>query len=214
MPAFPLYIDLTDKKVLVFGGGEVALRKIRTLLTFHPVIEVYAKSLCSDLQKLVHEKQLSAAACAAQFDKEKEPFLLDAFMVICATDDETFNHKIAEKCHEMDIWVNSATCAADCSFIFPSVTVRGDIVCGITSSGNTPVLTKKIREIVDAAVPLWYAQLSKRLMVARQMVKERITSQKIRQEVLKRLTDYGLEHKGHIPESVIRTEIQNANEVL
>lgn len=214
MPAFPLYIDLTDKKVLVFGGGEVALRKIRTLLAFHPLIEVYAENICSDLQKLIDEKKIFKAEAAVRFDEEKLPSVLDAFMVICATDNEVFNHKMAKKCRELDVWFNSATSASDCSFIFPSVTVRGDIVCGVTSSGNTPALTKKIREIVDSSVPEWYGELSRRLIFARLMVKEKIFSQKKRQQVLRTLTDYGLLHEGRIPDAVIWTEIQKANEGL
>ena len=67
MPAFPLYIDLTDKKVLVFGGGEVALRKIRTLLAFQPLIEVYAENICIDLQKLIDEKKIFKAEAAVRF---------------------------------------------------------------------------------------------------------------------------------------------------
>ena len=96
MPAFPLYIDLTDKKVLVFGGGEVALRKIRTLLAFQPLIEVYAENICIDLQKLIDEKKIFKAEAAMRFDEEKLPSVLDAFMVICATDNEQADAKAKE----------------------------------------------------------------------------------------------------------------------
>lgn len=214
MPAFPLFIDLNGKKVLVFGGGEVALRKVHTLLSFRPSVEICADHVCEGIRQLIDGKAVKEARTVLNFDGEEVPEILNAFMVICATDNEVFNHKIAKRCHEMYIWVNSATSAADCTFIFPSVTVRGDIVCGMTSSGSAPVLTKKIRTVIDEAVPEWYGELSRRLIYVRLMVKERLASQTMRAKVISRLADYGLEHEGIIPDDVIQTEIQKANEVL
>ena len=31
---FPMFIDLSDKKIVVVGGGNIATRRIRTLLQF------------------------------------------------------------------------------------------------------------------------------------------------------------------------------------
>ena len=39
---FPLFIDLTRKKILVAGGGAIALRRVRTLLRFGADIHVIA----------------------------------------------------------------------------------------------------------------------------------------------------------------------------
>lgn len=214
MPAFPLFIDLTGKKVLVFGGGEVALRKITTLLLFKPSVEVCAEAYCTGILNLIHAGQVKKVEMVVNFDGEEVPKILDAFLVICATDNEVFNHKTAKKCHEMNIWVNSATSAGDCSFVFPAVTVRGDIVCAMTSSGSVPVLTKKIREDVESVMPEWYEELSRRLGYVRLIVKSKVSSQKNRRDILRRLTDYGLKHGGSIPEDIIREEIEKTKEDL
>ncbi|MFR3009825.1 MAG: NAD(P)-dependent oxidoreductase, partial [Pseudoruminococcus massiliensis] len=42
MAYFPFYIDIKDKKILVVGGGKVALRKVEKLLQFEPKITVVA----------------------------------------------------------------------------------------------------------------------------------------------------------------------------
>ena len=39
-PYFPMFIDLTDKKILVAGGGTIALRRVRTLVKFGADIHV------------------------------------------------------------------------------------------------------------------------------------------------------------------------------
>ena len=33
---FPMFIDLSDKKIVVVGGGNIATRRIRTLLNHIP----------------------------------------------------------------------------------------------------------------------------------------------------------------------------------
>ena len=42
---FPLFVSLTGREVLLFGGGQVALRRARTLLAFGPDLRVIAPVL-------------------------------------------------------------------------------------------------------------------------------------------------------------------------
>ena len=44
-----MFIDLTDKKILVAGGGTIALRRVRTLVKFGADIHVIAPELCEEL---------------------------------------------------------------------------------------------------------------------------------------------------------------------
>lgn len=39
-PYFPMFIDISGKKILVVGGGSIALRRVRTLLKFGADIKV------------------------------------------------------------------------------------------------------------------------------------------------------------------------------
>ena len=45
-PYFPMFVDLTGKKVLMAGGGKIALRRVKTLLSFGAIIHVTAPELC------------------------------------------------------------------------------------------------------------------------------------------------------------------------
>ena len=44
-PRFPLFIDLTGQKVVLVGGGTIALRRARTLLQFGAQVVVIAPTL-------------------------------------------------------------------------------------------------------------------------------------------------------------------------
>ena len=44
---FPLFIDLSGKRILVVGAGKIAIRRVRTLCSFTPVsythLDVYKR---------------------------------------------------------------------------------------------------------------------------------------------------------------------------
>ena len=52
-----MFIDLTGKKILVAGGGAIALRRVRTLLRFGADIQVTAPELCEEMERLEKEKK-------------------------------------------------------------------------------------------------------------------------------------------------------------
>ena len=41
-PYFPMFIDLSDKNIVVVGGGNIATRRVKTLLSFTRNIRVIA----------------------------------------------------------------------------------------------------------------------------------------------------------------------------
>ena len=49
---FPMFIDLSDKKIVVVGGGNIATRRIRTLLQFTRNITAFARKSNMEVQEL------------------------------------------------------------------------------------------------------------------------------------------------------------------
>ncbi len=49
---YPIYVDLTDRTVLVVGGGHVASRKVGALLERKMQVTVVAPEVCRELQDL------------------------------------------------------------------------------------------------------------------------------------------------------------------
>ncbi|MCF0150384.1 MAG: bifunctional precorrin-2 dehydrogenase/sirohydrochlorin ferrochelatase [Firmicutes bacterium] len=158
MNYFPMFVDLTGKKILVAGGGTVALRKVRVLKTFGPQIVVAAKSFCP---ALLQEEDITLLQSSA----EDIP-LSDFAAVIAATDDAEVNHAIAKACIDLRIPVNTVDDAAFCSFLFPALVTSGPLTVGISSSGISPACTmylkEKIRDLLPDDLPAilnWLAAL-------------------------------------------------------
>lgn len=139
-PYFPLFINLEKKKILVFGAGKVALRRVRTLTSFHPSVMVIAREIPGELQEawellkksgdvMVKEKAFSLEDLKG--DQEDIPLF-----VLAATNEPEINREITMHCRKRGILVNNASDVSQCDFYFPAVAFGGGTVAGITGNGH------------------------------------------------------------------------------
>ncbi len=147
---FPIFIDLSDKEILMVGGGTIAARRVKSLCGFAGQIMVVAPTICEAIRELATEYPVKLL---------QEPFsetLLDDaerfWMVLAATDDSDLNDRIAQMCHTRGILVNIASRKEACDFYFPSVIRRDPVVIGINASGLDHGLVKRTREELEAAL--------------------------------------------------------------
>ncbi len=141
MAYFPLYIDLKKRRCLVIGGGQVAWRKIQTLLQFEAEIVVISAAVVPEIQQLHDLRKLTYWKKSYQNGD-----LSGFFLVIAATSDPALNDAVYDDAVRMNVWVNSADDPEKCTFVFPAVVKNDALVVGVTSSGRFPALTRLLRE--------------------------------------------------------------------
>ncbi|MGN1392797.1 MAG: bifunctional precorrin-2 dehydrogenase/sirohydrochlorin ferrochelatase [Succinivibrionaceae bacterium] len=147
MRYFPLFINLENEKVLVVGAGDVASRKVLSLLEFGADVEVVSPKISSNILD-INNKNLKIH-CREFLEKD----IFGKKIVFVATDEKKLNTNIAKICRSKGILVNVADIPSLCDFYFPSVVTRGELVVGITSSGKSPALSKCLRENIDNFLP-------------------------------------------------------------
>ncbi|MBQ0001245.1 MAG: bifunctional precorrin-2 dehydrogenase/sirohydrochlorin ferrochelatase, partial [Clostridiales bacterium] len=125
---FPLFVDLSDKKILVVGGGNVATRRVKTLLPFTKQIMVIAPKMTEELYRMVKMGTVSG-----DFREVKKTDFEDVYMVLACTNDEQVNNNIYYICKDMGIYVNLANSKEKCDFFFPGVVKKDEAVVGITA---------------------------------------------------------------------------------
>lgn len=52
MAYFPMFVNMTERKCLIVGGGNVAYRKVIVMLDFGAKVTVVAENICDELRKL------------------------------------------------------------------------------------------------------------------------------------------------------------------
>lgn len=142
MAYFPLFIDLKGKEVLVVGGGKVACRRILTLSEFGCLIRVVSPALCEELQTALKKELLPLLESGQIIWEEKRyggtDLLRDggAPVFVLAAAEEGVNGQVVNDCKKRGIPVNNASYKEECDFYFPGIARAGDLVAGITASGN------------------------------------------------------------------------------
>lgn len=142
---FPLYVDLTDKKILFVGGGHIAARRIHTLCGFSNHMTVVAPSYEMSILQLKEEgypiSLVQRDFCISDLD--------EAELVFAATDDSELNQKIAGVCRQKGIPVNVCSDQSLCDFQFPSIVLAEDVVIGLNASGKDHHKVKETRQKLE-----------------------------------------------------------------
>ena len=140
-----MFVDLSDKKIVVVGGGNIATRRIKTLLQFTRNITAVAPKTTMEL----HELGKAGFVNLINRPVKRSDFAM-AFMVIAATNDWKLNDEIYRVCKEQGIYVNVADDKSKCDFYFPGICLKDDVVVGITASGMNHKKARAVREKVQA----------------------------------------------------------------
>ncbi len=138
---FPLFISLAGKKAVVFGGGKIALRRIRTLLEFGCGVHVISPENIEEAHEVLE--------CIRWTKREyQKGDCKDAALVLAATDNRTVNSGIAEECAALQIPVSVADCSEECTFYFPAIIRQGKLTAGITSDGSDHIAVKRAAQAI------------------------------------------------------------------
>lgn len=169
MNTFPLFFKLEGRKVLIVGGGEVALRKADLLSRAGACITILAPDISHEIQALLTDDKHEFI-----YENYNKRYMSGARVIIAATDDETLNHEIHADATELNIPVNVVDTPPLCDFIFPAIIDRNPIVIGISSNGKAPVLARLLRARLETLIPQGYGKLAKLAGDFRSEVKSKI----------------------------------------
>ncbi len=167
MAVFPLFVDLKGKRCIVIGGGEVASRKVEILLRFEAQLIIIAPEISSYILEL--EEQEKATVIRGEYHEQD---LEMASLVIAATSSKAVNERVYRDAASRNIPVNIVDAPELCTFIFPSVVKRGALTIGISTSGEYPALSKKIRKITEDIFHEDYSEILELLSQYRNTVRD------------------------------------------
>jgi uroporphyrin-III C-methyltransferase / precorrin-2 dehydrogenase / sirohydrochlorin ferrochelatase len=171
MDYFPIFLRLANEPVLVVGGGTVAERKVDLLLRTSAQVRVIAPELVPGLAERAAAGEITHVA--AEFSPEH----LDGVrLAIAATDKRAINAWVARQAERRNIPVNVVDDRELSSFIVPAIVDRSPVVVAVGSSGDAPVLTRRLRERLETFLPQRLGALAKLAGKLRPTIKARIES--------------------------------------
>lgn len=177
---FPVLLNLDSKRVVIFGGGEVATRRSAKFLRSGAKVQVISREFNKGLKDLKGDIELVEDHIT---DEKIDEHLKGAFFVVAATDDGDLNARIEEEGRRKGILVNRADSPSD--VLLPAVIDEGSIIISIATSGKSPALAKAIKKrIKKILTPEDIVQLELQEYL-RAMLKNMELEQKERENILK-----------------------------
>lgn len=164
---YPIFLNISDKRCVVVGGGQVALRKVRAMLEHGANIDVISPDLCPELVQLTKRGEINVLNREYQIGDLK-----GAFVAIAATDNDEINRRIAEEAKRNAVLVNVVDEAENSDFIVPSYLHRGEITIAISTAGKSPALARKIRTKLEKDFGDEYASLTRLISEVRAEAKK------------------------------------------
>lgn len=187
MSTLPLALKLADQPCLVVGGGEVARRKVETLLATGADIEVVAPSAVNDVRDLCR-----SAGIPIRDRPFEEHDVVGRLLVVAATGDAAVNGAIQQACARHRVLVNCVDDPEHSTALFPAVVNRAPVTVGISTEGTSPTLARRLRERIEALLPDSVGPLARYLGSRRDRIKAVLGDTRSRQRFWDQVLDSGL----------------------
>lgn len=146
MKFFPICINTEDKNILIAGGGNVAYRKIKSLLKSELKITAFSIEFSDKLIELAKENDERINLVEKKIDEDTDISGFDFLLI--ATDDKAANELLAKKAEQEKIFFINSTDANLTDFHLIKVIERNEIVVGLSTQGKNPTLTGIIGDLI------------------------------------------------------------------
>jgi precorrin-2 dehydrogenase/sirohydrochlorin ferrochelatase len=136
----PISIDISDSKILIIGGGQSALKKIRILQRFGAHLEVLAENIIDEVYE-------TGVKCIRKSYESND--LKGFLMLYSCTNNELLDHKIAQDGREAGVLVNIHDNPALCQFVSPAIYRNGNITVAVGSNAQNVQESIRLRNLIQ-----------------------------------------------------------------
>lgn len=144
---YPIFLDLSGRRCVVVGGGEVANRKARKLLQARAEVVVVSPEVKPEIESMAIDVRLR---------RYEEGDLEGAYLAFAATDSREVNAAVAREAQKRGVFVNVADKPSEGNFALPSTLRRGGLQVAVSTGGASPTLARSIRgELEKQFGPEW-----------------------------------------------------------
>lgn len=156
MRFLPVFLDTSEAVVILVGSGEAALGKLRLLRAAGAHVRWFSRD--AD----VADETLTPSGRGRLEIIFGDPLTADwrAAVAVVSAAGEALDPQIAARARHHRIPVNVVDRPELSTFIFPAIVDRGDVVVAIGTGGASPVLARRLRELIEALLPTRIGELA------------------------------------------------------
>ena len=147
---YPIFIKPENIRILIVGGGFVALEKLTFLFKSSPqaIVTLVSPMVRDETMAFIADKEVTIIN-----EKYTSVFLKGHQLVIATTDDKEVNKQVSEEARKEGILVNIADTPALCDFYLGGIVTKGHLKIAISTQGKSPTFAKRMREWLEYIIP-------------------------------------------------------------
>jgi siroheme synthase-like protein len=184
MRYLPIAVDLESRVCVVVGGGDVAARKVETLLQTGAKVTVIAPEVSDEITAWAEREPRLTVARRAYRNGD----LAGAAIAFAATGSVAVHSAVAEEAASRGVWLNAADDPEHCTFLMPAIVERGPLAVAVGTGGASPALARRVRDEIAARIGMEYGEVAEYLGSLRRRFRAGVA----RQRAFARLLDEGL----------------------
>lgn len=184
MAKYPIYLELGGRRVVLIGGGAVALRKAQALLAAGARLVVIAERVDDMLEALCRGSDTEVVK--APYSKN---YLAGAILAVAATNNHQLNKQIYQDCQELEVLCNVVDVPELCDFFVPAVVKRGDLQIAISTEGQCPAYAGHVRKKLEEIFTVEHGQFLTELETFRKQIIRDVPEPSDRKTLLGQLVD-------------------------
>jgi uroporphyrin-III C-methyltransferase/precorrin-2 dehydrogenase/sirohydrochlorin ferrochelatase len=139
----PLFLKLSGRRVLLVGGGAVAVSKLEGLLRAGAMVRVVAPEFRPEV----------AAAAVERVRRGFEPSDLEGAWLAVAAATPEVNREVAREAERRRVFVNAVDDPASATAYAGGVVRRDGVTVAVSTGGRAPALAGLLREGIEALLP-------------------------------------------------------------
>ncbi len=148
MDHFPVFMAVAGRRIVLSGGGDAALAKLRLILKTSAKITVIAAEAAPEIHGWAAEGKLTLINRAMEAGDA-----MCAVLFYAANEDDDEDARVAALARADGAKVNIVDNLADSQFITPAIVDRDPVVVAIGTEGAAPVLARKIKADLEEQLP-------------------------------------------------------------
>jgi precorrin-2 dehydrogenase/sirohydrochlorin ferrochelatase len=184
MAKYPIFLELGGRRVVVIGGGTVAVRKAKSLLEAGARLIVVADEPSEALTGVCAQR--GAELIRAKYSKQ---YIAEAVLVVAATNDARVNEQVYRDCQALEILCNVVDDPEHCDFFVPAVVKRGDLQIAIGTGGYSPAYAGHLRQKLETIITDEHGRFLAELERVRKEIVDTIPAPADRKSLLGELVD-------------------------
>ena len=148
MKHFPIFLAVAGRRIVLSGGGDAAMAKLRLLMKTEAHLTVIAAEVADDICKWADQGKLQI------IERAMEPGdALCAALFYAANEDDAEDARVSAIAHAEGALVNIVDNLADSQFITPAIVDRDPVTVAIGTEGAAPVLARAIKADLEERLP-------------------------------------------------------------